>query len=146
METLVSSYRRNKYWCVSCMPLGSVTKQSLKHQPLKILLVFLCEAIANQLQQLNGCYGVSQVLGSVQRKKSSTRSSPIGDWSKGSTISWYFGIGLVVVKFLILITSCSWLMDSWEWWPENYLMGFLLYERLSSFVNKSPYLLISTTY
>ena len=49
------------------MPLGSITKQSLKHQPLKILLVFLCKAVANQLQQLNGCYGVSHIIGSMQR-------------------------------------------------------------------------------
>ena len=30
-----------------------------------ILLVFLCEAIANQLYQSKGCCGVSQVLGSM---------------------------------------------------------------------------------
>ena len=34
---------------------------------LKILLVFLCETIPNQLQQSNGCYGVSHILGSMQR-------------------------------------------------------------------------------
>ena len=82
---------------------------------LKILLVFLCEAVANQLQQPKGCCGVSQVLGFVQKsqscimihakgqsqirglyikgKKATTRSSPIAYWSKGSTVSWYFGIG-----------------------------------------------------
>ena len=32
---------------------------------LKILLVFLCEAVANQLHQSKGCYGVSHVLRSV---------------------------------------------------------------------------------
>ena len=49
--------------------------------------------------------GVSHVLGSVQRishklevcaskgKKTTTRSSPIGYWSEGSTVGWYFGIG-----------------------------------------------------
>ena len=26
-------------------------------------------------------------------KKSTTRSSPIGYWSEGSTVGWYFGIG-----------------------------------------------------
>ena len=36
---------------------------------LKILLVFLCEAAANQLQQSKGCYGVSHILGFVQRSK-----------------------------------------------------------------------------
>ena len=36
---------------------------------LKILLVFLCEAAANQLQQSNGCCEVSHVLGFVQRSK-----------------------------------------------------------------------------
>ena len=53
----------------------------------------------------NSCKGVSYVLGSVQRvshklevctskeKKSTTRSSPTGHWSKGSTVDWYFGIG-----------------------------------------------------
>ena len=30
-------------------------------------LVFLCEAAANQLQQLKGCCGVSDVLGSEQQ-------------------------------------------------------------------------------
>ena len=36
---------------------------------LKILLVFICEATANQLQQSKGCCGVSHVLGFVQRSK-----------------------------------------------------------------------------
>ena len=35
---------------------------------------------------------VSQVLGFVHAKKSFTRLSPIGDWSEGSTVGWYFGI------------------------------------------------------
>ena len=39
---------------------------------LKILLVFLCEAAVNQLQQSKGCCGVSHVLGFVQRSKSCT--------------------------------------------------------------------------
>ena len=39
---------------------------------LKILLVFLCEAAANQLQQSKGCYGVSHVLRFVQRSKPRT--------------------------------------------------------------------------
>ena len=72
---------------------------------LKVLLVFLCEAVANQLQQPKGCCGVSQVLGFVQKsqsqirglcikgKNATTRSSPIAYWSKGSTVNWYFGIG-----------------------------------------------------
>ena len=61
---------------------------------LKILLVFLCEAVANQLQQSKGCCGVNHVLRSVQigdlcnkGKKATTRSSLIGYWSKGSTVS-----------------------------------------------------------
>ena len=40
---------------------------------LKILLMFLCEAAANQLQQSKGCCGVSHVLGFVQRSKLRTR-------------------------------------------------------------------------
>ena len=39
---------------------------------LKILLVFLCEAAANQLQQSKGCCGVIHVLGFVQRSKPCT--------------------------------------------------------------------------
>ena len=39
---------------------------------LKILLVFLCEAAINQLQQSKGCCGVSHVLGFVQRSKTHT--------------------------------------------------------------------------
>ena len=31
--------------------------------------MFLCETAANQLQQSKGCYGVSHVLGFVQRSK-----------------------------------------------------------------------------
>ena len=34
---------------------------------LKILLVFLCEAAANQLQQSKGCYRVSHILRYVQK-------------------------------------------------------------------------------
>ena len=39
---------------------------------LKILLVFLCEVAANQLQQSKGCCGVSYVLVFVQRSKPRT--------------------------------------------------------------------------
>ena len=39
---------------------------------LKILLMFLCEATANHLQQSKGCCGVSYVLGFVQRSKPCT--------------------------------------------------------------------------
>ena len=39
---------------------------------LKILLVFLCEAAANQLQQSKGCCEVSHVLGFVQKSKPRT--------------------------------------------------------------------------
>ena len=45
-----------------------------------------------QLTTIIQLLGVSHVLGFMQRKKSSTRSSPIGDWSKGSTVGWYFKI------------------------------------------------------
>ena len=37
-------------------------------------------------------------------EKTSTRSSTIADWINGSTAGWHFGIGRVVVKFLILVT------------------------------------------
>ena len=89
---------------------------------LKILLVFLCEVIANQLQQSKDCYGVSHVLGFMQRsqsctrihakdqsqigglcikgKKATTRSSPTGYWSKGSIVGWYFEIGQVSMPSL----------------------------------------------
>ena len=62
-----------------------------------------------------GCCRVNHVEGFVKRsqshtgiraeEKTSTRSSPIGDWNNGSTVGWYFGIDQVVVKFLILITA-----------------------------------------
>ena len=29
----------------------------------------------------------------TKRKKATTRSSPIGYWSEGSIVGWYFGIG-----------------------------------------------------
>ena len=41
---------------------------------------------------INQVAGVSYVLGSVYAKKSTTRSSPIGYWSKGLTAGWYFRI------------------------------------------------------
>ena len=85
---------------------------------LKILLVFLCETTANQLQQSKGCCGVSHVLGFVQKSKSRTGicaldwlvtywemcikrrnchyiTSPIGYWDKGSTVSWYKVLGFL---------------------------------------------------
>ena len=85
---------------------------------LKILLVFLCEAAANQLQQSKGCCRVSHVLGFMQRSKSRTRirtsnwlvtywelcikmrdchyrTSPIGYWDKGSTVGWYKVLGFL---------------------------------------------------
>ena len=39
---------------------------------VQILLVFLCEAAANQLQQSKGCCGVSHVLVFMQRSKPRT--------------------------------------------------------------------------
>ena len=57
-----------------------------------------------QSTTINQVAGVSHILGSMQRsqsqienlynkrKKVATRSSPIGYWSKSSTIGWYFGI------------------------------------------------------
>ena len=46
---------------------------------LKILLVVLCEAVANQLQQSKGCCEVSHVLGFVQRSKPHTGIHAL-DW------------------------------------------------------------------
>ena len=55
---------------------------------------------------INQVAEISHILGSVQRsksqigdlcnkgKKSTTKSSKIGYWSKGSTVGWYFGISL----------------------------------------------------
>ena len=85
---------------------------------LKILLVPLCEAAANQLQQSKGCCGISHLLGFVQRSKPCTgiralnwlvtywepcikrrnchyRTSPIGYWGKCSTIGWYKVLGFL---------------------------------------------------
>ena len=53
----------------------------------------------------DSCKVVSHVLGSIQRKKSSTRSSLIGEWNKCSIIGWYFGIGWVVVRFFIFVNA-----------------------------------------
>jgi len=44
------------------------------------------------------------VLGSMQKKKSSTRLYLIKEWSKDLTVGWYFGIGLIMITFLILVT------------------------------------------
>ena len=46
---------------------------------LKILLVFLCEAAANQLQQSKDCCGVSHILGFKQRSKPRTGICAL-DW------------------------------------------------------------------
>ena len=79
---------------------------------LKILLVFLCETAANQLQQSNVCCGVSYVPRFMQKSKPRIgirtsdwlitywepcikmrychyRTSLIRYWDKGSTIGWY---------------------------------------------------------
>ena len=39
--------------------------------------MFLCEAAANQLQQLKGCCGVSHVIGFVQKSKPRNAGSDI---------------------------------------------------------------------
>ena len=39
------------------------------------------------------------------KEKTSTRSSPIGDWSNDSIVGWYFRIGWVVVRIIILVTA-----------------------------------------
>ena len=72
---------------------------------LKILLVFLCEAATNQLQQSKGYYGVSHVLRSVhhwlvtywelciERRDCHYITSLIGYWGLGSTVGWYKVLG-----------------------------------------------------
>ena len=51
---------------VCCLVFFGFCNQAKSLAPtLKILLVFLCEAAANQLQQLKDCCGVSHVLGSM---------------------------------------------------------------------------------
>ena len=56
---------------------------------------------------INQVAGVSHVLGSVYAKKSTTRSSPIGYWSEGSIVGWYFGIGQGCGKILY---TCNYLI------------------------------------
>ena len=42
----------------------------------------------------------------IKGKKATTRFCPIGYWSEGLTIGWYFGIGQgQLVRFLILVTA-----------------------------------------
>ena len=78
----------------------------------------LYEAAKNQLQQSKDCFGVSHVLGFVQRGKLHTRicssdwlvtywelcitrrdchyrTSPIGYWDKGSAVGWYKVLGFL---------------------------------------------------
>ena len=102
---------------------GFCNQASFLVPTLKILLVFLCEAVASQLQQSKGCCEVSHVLGSVQRsqsqigdlcikgKNATTKSSLIGYWSKCSTVGWYFGIGQGSGK--ILYTCARLIINQW---------------------------------
>ena len=54
LKPLAPFYRRKRSCYVSCAFLSFLIKQSLQHQQLKILLVFLCETTTNQLQQSIG--------------------------------------------------------------------------------------------
>ena len=64
-ETLTSSYRRKSFCCIFLYAFRFYNQTKSLASTLKILLVFLCEAATNQLQQLKGCCGVSHVLGSM---------------------------------------------------------------------------------
>ena len=80
---------------------------------LKILLVFLCKVVANQLQQSKVWCRISHILGSVhhwlvmywdsciERRDSRYNISLIGYSDKGSTVGWYEVLG-----FLLLVTTC----------------------------------------
>ena len=67
------------------------------------------------------CKVVSHRLEICVLKKSSTKSSPIGDWSKYLTIGWYFGIDLVVIRFLILVIT---------WFLNNGFLGMVTWKSL----------------
>ena len=47
----------------------------------------------------------------IKGKKAITRASPIGYWSKGSTVSWYFEIGQISGK--IPYTCNRLIIDQW---------------------------------
>ena len=78
---------------------------------------------------------VSHVVGSMYAKKSSTKSVPIGDWSKGSTIGWYFGIVQGSDKISYTCNPCSWLADFWEWWPKIHLVGSIYNPKLRDMID-----------
>ena len=80
--------------------------------------------------------GVSQVLGFVQRDVS-TKSRPIGNWRKNSTIGYYFGIDQVWSKISCTCNLLILISDSWEWWPKNHSVGLLLCERFFPLINKT---------
>ena len=114
-ETLTFSYREKSSCWVSCTPLGFVTKQSLLHSHWRSYWCFYVKLL--QINYINqrvvmelvthwdSCKGVSHILESVhhwlvmywdsciEQKDCCYKTSPIGYWSKGSTVGWYFGIG-----------------------------------------------------
>ena len=54
----------------------------------------ICSSYWNQSRTGIRVKGQSQIGGlCIKGKKATTRSSPIGYWSKGLTIDWYFEIG-----------------------------------------------------
>ena len=113
-ETQASSYRRKSSYCISCTPLGSITKQSLSHPHWRSYWCFYVRLL--QINYINQrvavelvtywdlCKVVSYILGSmhnwlvtycdscIERKDCRYNTSPIGYWGKGSTVGWYFGI------------------------------------------------------
>ena len=51
----------------------------------------------------------------IKGKKAITRASPIGYWSKGSTVSWYFEIGQISGKIpytCICLIINQWILGS----------------------------------
>ena len=114
--------RRKRSCCDSCAPLGSILSKVFGVNNWRSYWCFYVKLLQINYSNQNGCCRVSHVEGFVEKnqsrtwicanEKTSKRLSTIMDWSNGSTVGWHFGIGRVVVKFLILVTTWSWLVDS----------------------------------
>ena len=100
-ETL-ASYKRKSSCCISCTPLGSVTKQNLLHQHWRSYWCFYMKLLQiNYNNQRDAVKLVTYWDSCIERRDCHYIASPIGYCAKSSTIGWH-----EVVGFLLLVTSC----------------------------------------
>ena len=132
METKTKSFIFSlRSYCI-CTSQGFITK---------CFLIFIVDEVTNfAVINIHLSYCSQSQIGDlcIKGKKATTRSSPIGYWSKDSTIGWYFEIGQDSGK---IPYTCNYLIVDYQILRSDDLkitQWSFYFVRIYPFVNKSP--------